>query len=166
MSTISTLRRTALALAIAVVASPWPAAGAFAQTHDHASAVPSKLALDHGRKWTTDAPLRAGMGRIRTLVAPQVAPAHTGKLSPAQYAELSGRIEAEVGTIVANCKLEPNADAMLHLVLADIGAGTDAMAGKTAGLSPQQGLVKVALAVNDYQRHFADPGLQPIRNLH
>jgi hypothetical protein len=80
------------------------------------------MTLNQGRKWATDEPLRAGMGRIRGLVEPQLGAAHAGKLTPAQYRELATQVENEVGGIVANCKLEPKADAMLHLVIADIGA--------------------------------------------
>jgi hypothetical protein len=38
---------------------------------------------------------------------------------------------------------------MLHLVVADLGEGTEAMAGKNAKLPPAQGLVRVALAINE-----------------
>jgi hypothetical protein len=141
---------------------------ALAQTaaHDHGAAAPHKLTLNHGHKWGTDAPLRAGMGRIRQLVEPQLAAAHAGKLTSAQYRELATQVETEVGGIVANCKLEPKADAMLHLVIADIGAGTDTMAGKDAKIRPALGLVKVALAVNQYGSHFDDPGFKPIHTVH
>ena len=71
----------------------------------------------------------------------------------------------EVGGIVANCKLEPKADAMLHLVIAEIGEGADAMAGKTAGVKRAQGLVKVATAVNGYAEHFDHAGFKPIAEL-
>lgn len=137
-----------------------------AQTHSHDEVAPAKLSLDHGRKWATDAPLRDGMSHIRKLVEPQLAPAHAGKLSPAQYAALAGQVEAEVGAIVANCKLEPKADAVLHIVIGQIGAGTDAMAGKSTPQRPAQGLVQVAKAVNDYAGHFDHPGFKPIRNVH
>ncbi len=133
--------------------------------HTHDAATAHKLSLDHGRKWATDEALRNGMRGIRDLVEPQLEAAHAGKLSAAQYGELSTQVEAEVGTIVANCKLEPKADAMLHLVIADLGAGTDAMAGKNPKLQPPQGLAKVALAVNEYGRHFNHPGFRPIRNV-
>jgi len=106
------------------------------------------------------------MGRIRGLVEPQLGAAHAGKLTSAQYRELATQVETEVGGIVANCKLEPKADAMLHLVIADIGAGTDAMAGKDAQTRPALGLVKVAQAVNQYGSHFDHPGFKPIRNVH
>jgi len=166
MKTPNSTRWTIAVMAIAVAAAFSAPALAQTATHDHAAAAPHKLALNEGRKWATDEPLRAGMGRIRGLVGPQLGAAHAGKLTAAQYRELAAKIEAEVGGIVANCKLEPEADAMLHLVIADIGAGTDAMAGKDAKLRPALGLVKVAQAVNQYGSHFDDPGLEPIRNVH
>ena len=42
----------------------------------------------------------------------------------------------------------------------------DAMAGKNAALRPDQGLVKVALAVNAYGSHFDHPGFKPIPGVH
>lgn len=160
-----TLLTTAVAAAAMAAALGTPALAQTA-THDHGAAAPHKLALNQGRKWATDEPLRAGMGRIRGLVEPQLGVAHADKLTPAQYRELATQVETEVGGIVANCKLEPKADAMLHRVIADIGAGTDAMAGKDAKVRPALGLVKVAQAVNEYGSHFDHPGFKPIRNVH
>ena len=148
------------ALVVAAAGTGLSAALAQAQAHDHGA--PAQLSLDQGHKWPTDAALREGMGRIRALVEPQLGAAHAGRLTPAQFTALAGRVEAEVGGIVANCKLEPKADAMLHVVIAEITAGTDAMAGKAAS-APAQGLAQVALAVNDYGRHFEHPGFRPIR---
>ena len=156
---------TATAIAFALVAL---AAGpALAQTHDHGhdTATPAKLGLDHGRKWATDHALRSGMTRIRALVEPQLGAAHEGKLGSAQFAAIAAQIELEVAGIVANCKLEPKADAVLHVVIGEIGAGTDAMAGKSARQRPQQGLVQVAKAANDYASHFDHPDFKPIRNV-
>jgi hypothetical protein len=157
---------TAAVAAAAMAAALGAPALAQTATHDHSAAAPHQLALNQGRKWATDGPLRAGMGRIRSLVEPQLAAAHAGNLTPGQYRALATQVETEVGGIVANCKLEPQADAMLHLVIADIGAGTDTMAGKVAQARPALGLVKVAQAVNQYGSHFDHPGFKPIRNVH
>ena len=83
----------------------------------------------------------------------------------AQYTAIAVRIESEVGGIVANCKLEPKADEALHVVIGEIGAGTDAMTGKVAKQRPAQGLVQVANAVNDYAGHFDHPGFKAIRKI-
>jgi hypothetical protein len=156
-----TLLTAAATMAVAIGA----AAPSQAAPHDHVAA-PHELAMNHGHKWPTDESLRAGMDRIRGLVATQSEAAHAGRLTPAQYRALATQIESEVGGIVANCKLEPAADAMLHLLIADIVAGTDAMAGKDAATRPAAGVLKVAHAVNRYGSQFDHPGFEPIRNVH
>lgn len=156
---------TSLAAAAAALAFQLPAL-AQTSTHDHHAAPSHKLTLNQGQKWATDAPLRTGISRIRALVESQLAAAHAGKLTPAQYRELATQVEVEVGGIVSSCKLEPKADSMLHIVIADIGAGTDAMAGKDTGTRPALGLVKVAEGLNRYGSHFDPPGFKPIRNMH
>lgn len=154
----------ALAAGFAFASPPALAAGsATATEHDHAAAAPAALALNQGRKWVTDKPLRAGMSQIRTLTGQKLDAAHQGKLTPAQYAALAGQIETEVGGIVANCKLEPKADAMLHLVIGEIASGTEAMAGKAAGQRPEQGLAQVANAVNHYGQYFDHPKFKPLQ---
>ncbi|MEJ8836750.1 hypothetical protein [Ramlibacter sp. AN1133] len=77
-----------------------------------------------------------------------------------------GRIEGEVGTIVANCKLPPQPDAALHAILSELLAGTGAMAGRTPGADRAHGLVQVAAAVNDHGRSFEHPGFRPPRARH
>ncbi|MEJ6001138.1 hypothetical protein [Paucibacter soli] len=153
--------RAALAAMLMAGVSAAPATAQPA-AHSHEASAPHKLSLDKGRKWATDAPLREGMSRIRELLAVQLAAAHAGKLDEAGYRELAGQVEAQVGAIVAQCKLEPRADAMLHLVIAELGEGSDAMAGKTGKLRPEQGLIKTAQAVNAYGSHFAHPGFKPL----
>lgn len=155
----------ATAIAVALAFSPAVAtAQATAPAHEHDHATAGKLSLDHGSRWPTDETLRTGMSRIRALVEPQIGPIHAGKLSTAQYGDLAQQIESQVGYIVANCKLDPNADAMLHLVIADIGAGVDAMAGKTPTVRPAQGAAAVVVALNDYGRYFNDPGFKPLKH--
>lgn len=154
---------------LAVAAAAAPATGTAAgppAAHAHDEAHPSALRLNQGRKWGTDPALREGMGHIRTLVAPRVAAAHGGTMGAAEYAALAGKVEVQVAHIVSNCKLPPEADAMLHIVLADLTAGTDAMAGRTAGTTRQQGFVQVLSAIDAYGRTFEHPGFQPIRSAH
>jgi hypothetical protein len=166
---VKTSRLNKLTSAWAAAAIAMSLAGpAIAQTtaHDHDAAAPRALSLNHGHKWATDEPLRKGMSRIRGLVAPQLDAGHSGRLTAVQYRQLASQVEIEVGSIVANCKLEPEADAMLHLVIADLGAGTDAMAGKNPHQRPAQGLATVAQAVNQYGKYFDDAGFKPIHAAH
>lgn len=160
-----------LVTAAAVLAACGPAAmaatpAADAHAHEQPAAGHPTLRLDHGRKWATDAPLRQGMTRIRALVAPQLDAAHAGRMAPADYAALAKKIDGEVAGIVADCKLPPDADGVLHVVLGELMAGTGTMAGSTAGARPQDGLVQVVAAVNTYGRYFAHPGWKPIAETH
>ena len=93
---------------------------------------------------------------------PRLAEIHGNRLNRAGYAKLAAGLEREVGGIVAACKLAPEADAMLHLVLADLGAGIEAMAGKSKGGDPRRGAAKVLGALEDYGRYFDHPGWKPM----
>ena len=109
--------------------------------HHHDGATSAGLSLNNGAKWKTDAPLRQGMKNIRNVLEPQLPAIHNNKLKPAQYQTLVGEINAELSAIVKSCKLDKDADAMLHLVLADIIEGVDALAGenKQKGRAPRGG---------------------------
>ena len=154
--------KSPIALMLALALSSPLAVLAASDAHDHGKSAPHKLELNAGKKWETDAPLRKGMDGIRGLVAPQLKAAHAGKLSAAQYKQLAGKIEREVAGIVENCKLEPAADAQLHGLIAEIGAGVDAMNGKSADTRPVDGLLKVTHAVNQYPHYFDHPGFRAL----
>ena len=130
--------------------------------HAHDQAPGTGLHLNQGRKWATDVPLREGMTKIRALVAPALPAAHAGTMGKAEYAALAAKVETEVGTIVANCKLAPEADAVLHAVISELAGGADAMAGRKPGVAPTKGLLQAAAAVNDYGRYFDHPGWKAI----
>jgi len=150
-------------LSLAFASTPLSAAE---HRHDHGhDSAPAKLALNNGKKWETDAPLRQGMQSIRKLMDASQHDIHEGRLSAAKYGELAKKVNAEVGGIVANCKLEPKADAQLHLVIADILEGVEAMdgGGKKAAMR-HDGAVKVIAALENYAAHFAHPGWKPVKH--
>lgn len=118
---------------------------------------PGKLHLDHDKKWTTDEALRRGMGAIRAAMAERLEAIHQNKLAAADYRALGATVEREVARIVAECKLEPRADAMLHLVIADLMAGAEAMQGKSK-TAPSAGARQVVQALNNYGKYFDHPG--------
>ena len=126
--------------------------------HHHEPGSASKLQLKGGQKWPTDEALRQGMVNIRKAVTPDLPAIQRDKLNTQGYDQLAGKINAQVAYIVQNCHLEKEADAMLHLVLADIMAGADAMAGKDKQVSRQAGALKVVQALEDYGNYFDPPG--------
>ena len=75
-----------------------------------------------------------------------------------RYEALATKVTAEVAGIVQNCKLEPAADAQLHIVIADLMAGAEAMEGKVKGQTRRAGAEKVANALNAYGEHFDHAG--------
>jgi hypothetical protein len=128
---------------------------AAAPAHDHAAA-PAKP-LPAGQRWQTDATLREGMTRIRGAFEPKLAAIHDRKLAPTDYQQLADATGREIANIVANCKLPPDADAALHGILADMGAGMDAMAGKSLD-KQRDGAIKVVAALDRYGQTFQHPG--------
>ena len=108
----------ALAAGFAFVA---PQAGA--QHHDHhaaAAAAPAPAAQRH----MADAPLRTHMGGIRSAVAALEHGEH-GHLDAAQVRVLASGIQEHVRGIVAECKLAPDADAVLHGIIAPLAANAE-----------------------------------------
>lgn len=128
-----------------------------AHEHAHHAAEPAQLTLNNGKKWDTDDNLRQGMSRIRDALSAKVHSIHSGKATTEQYNALAQKTNDELALIVKNCKLDPKADAMLHLVLADIVAGADAMAGKDVKAA-RTGAEKIAGALDNYGTYFAHPG--------
>lgn len=155
-----------LPLAAAMLALPPMALAAQDHHHDHGAVSAQAIELNAGRKWATDDALRQGMGAIRTLAAKALPAAHAGKLTTVGYDALARDIEAQIGQIVATCKLDPKADAQLHIIIADLSAGVDTMRGKHSGEVRADGVVKLARTLNVYGKHFEHPGWRAIRLPH
>ena len=151
------LKQAALAIAASLAFAGPALAAEEAHSHGHA-ATEAKLVLNHGQKWPTDAPLRQGMESIRAAVAKDVDAIHAGKATPGQYKALAERISQEVAGIVQNCKLDPEADAQLHLVIAELMAGAEAMDGAAKSDAALQGAERVAKALNTYGEYFDHAG--------
>ena len=128
--------------------------------HDHgdAHASASALQLNNGQKWATDDSLRQGMSRILTSFEAESAAISSGKMTPERYQSLAKKIHTEITWLVTNCKLDERTDAMLHVVLAELIDGADAMAGRESGVQPHVGALKVRQALDNYAAYFDHPG--------
>lgn len=150
------------ALTVLSLAAAGPSLAATgAHDHDHGTAS-ATLQLNAGKKWETDAPLRAAMGEIRQLMASSLHAIHENKMSAKAYDGLAKKVEAGVGEIVAKCKLPPAADAQLHIVVADLLTGAEQMAGKVKQAKRMDGAVKVIGALDNYGKYFDDAGFRPL----
>lgn len=150
-----------LLLAIAL-ALPLTTLAGEAAKHEHGAAVHTQLELNAGQKWSTDKPLRQAMNNIRSRVAVALPAAHRGQLTPAQYDALGTEVAAQIGDIVQNCKLDPQADAQLHVIVGDIMAGIDTAAGKQHDQERALGVVRIAQSLNSYGKYFDHAAWKPI----
>ncbi|HJW26055.1 MAG TPA: hypothetical protein VJ576_14265 [Rhodocyclaceae bacterium] len=151
-------KATALLAAALLALSPALQAGEAASGHDHhGHAAPQKLQLNAGKPWPTDASLRQAMGNINQAMAEALPRIHKNRFTPGDYQGLAAKVQGEIAYAVENCRLEPEADAMLHLVIADLAGGAEAMAGKGKA-SGHDGAVKVLAALQSYGRYFDHPG--------
>lgn len=158
-------KKMAATLSVAVLLGMSPAiapAQDHSHGHSHEAAEPAQLSLNNGKKWPTDDNLRQGMGRIRNALAAELPAIHSGKATAEQYRALARQANNEIAFMVKNCRLGQEADAMLHLVLADIIAGADAMAGQDSSKA-HKGAAKVANALKNYAAYFDHPGWRGLK---
>jgi hypothetical protein len=105
-------------------------------------------------RYATDASLRNGMADIRSVVGMLEHAGH-GHLDAMQVRKLAASIERSIGGIVANCKLDPQADAALHGIIGRLGAGVAALKERPGDAAP---VARMREALEDYARMFDDPG--------
>ncbi|MFZ2542211.1 MAG: hypothetical protein WAW75_10650 [Gallionella sp.] len=161
------LKKIAATLSAAALLSVG-AGAALAQDHGHShdaghdSGGAAQLTLNNGKKWATDANLRQGMSRIRDALAAELPAIHAGKATAKQYRALAQKANDQIEFMVKNCKLDEAADAMLHLLLADITAGADAMMLQDSGKA-RKGAEKIAHALENYATYFDHPGWRGLK---
>lgn len=149
---------TVILVAAAALAHP---VSAVEEHHHHGenSAAVHKLQLNAGKKWATDAALRQSMDDINKAMATALPLIHKGRFGNSDYATLATTISQKVGYAIEHCKLDAKADAMLHLVIAELMVGTEIMEGKTAA-ARHDGAVRARQALASYGKYFQHPNWQ------
>jgi hypothetical protein len=109
--------------------------------------------------WATDAPLREGMRRIREAVLVVLPDYRRHALQQVDATALAVEIESSIGYLFANCRLEPDADAVLHGLLAQLLQGAAALRSNPSGGA---GLPDVLSALERYPHLFVDAQWQTI----
>lgn len=130
------------------------------QHHDHHGAAPAAgLHLNAGTQWETDATLRQVMDDINRALAQALPAIHRERFSKRDYAALAATVEQKVAYAVEHCRLAPEADAVLHVVIADMLGGAEMMHSKSA---PRRhaGAVRLRQALQSYGTSFQHPGWQ------
>lgn len=146
------------AVVLVVTATPGQMALAAEDHHHHgeSSTAVQKLQLNAGKKWATDTALRQSMDGINQAMATALPLIHQDRFSDADYATLATTINQKVGYAIEHCKLDAKADAMLHLVIAELMAGAEIMEGKTT-TARHDGAVRVRQALESYGKYFQHP---------
>ncbi len=139
--------------------------------HEHGSEATGLTLDDGGRKWATDEALRTGMQAIRAQLMALPEPA-----LPEQRQQLAAGIRDQVSYLIAHCKLEPRADAVLHVLIGQLLAGADALetagnntpgseaagaenvASRTAQTGKPDAIQALHSALADYGQYFDHPG--------
>lgn len=151
-----------LLLLSACSAPPAPAAPAapsapVAQAKDgHENHAPTAAPQEiPAQRYATDAPLRKGMAQIRSAVD-ALGHYERGHMNAEQAVTFATTIQEQVAYLIANCKLDPDADAALHGIIAKLGAGAAALKTDPANLAA---IPPMREALVDYERTFDDPAL-------
>lgn len=143
----------AAALAILAWAPP-----ALAQDHANHGGQGALAAPAATGRFTPDATLSNEMAEIRSALAERLSAIQTGKLDDADYAALGAALEGRITTIVRECRLPPDADAVLHVTIARMLTAASTM--KRGGSTPEQrrdAAVAAVRAYDDYGARFDDP---------
>lgn len=123
--------------------------------HNHGHAAAAAMTLNNGQRWETDEPLRTGMQRIRDAVEKTFAARASGQLTTADTRALSATVQENVNYLIENCKLSPEADAVLHVLITEMLSSTAQLAQNPTA---HEGLDQMAQALHNYSEYFDHPG--------
>lgn len=131
------------------------APGAVRAQHDHAAHVHiTQPVPPPAQRWTADATLRDGMGRIHTALD-ELRHYEMGHMDATMALDRVGLIEQAATGIFAKCKLAPEQDAVLHGMLVPLLGAAQKLKTNPQDMAQVQAMRK---AVADYPRYFTDSG--------
>ncbi|HEX5959883.1 MAG TPA: hypothetical protein VFY97_01380 [Rhodanobacteraceae bacterium] len=150
-----------LPTAVLVCALLAPSVALAQQNSHHPSHVPE--ASSSQATFKPDATLSREMAAIRAAFARRLDSIRVGELNDAEYATLGRDLEGRLGTIVRECKLPPDADAVLHGYIARMltAAGTMQRTSEPVERRREAALA-VVVAYDDYGTRFIDPAWQAL----
>lgn len=134
-----------------------------------AAAIPSSIATDNGEsharngasRLAHDARLHARVQAIRTAMRE----ARTARHRPAVLRTLADRVEQAAGHMVEDARATPSTEAVVHVLLADLYSGADALRSSSKS-ARTIGLARIDGALHEYGLRFdppstvmTDPGL-------
>lgn len=130
-----------------------------ADAHDAHDEHGPRPVLAEGQRWETDAPLRKAMSGIRDDVAKNLPAYHESRLQAADAEALAASVQDNVNYMIANCQLEPEPDAVLHVMIGEMMGAATALREDPASA---EGVPRLVSVVNDYEATFDHEDLEPL----
>ncbi|WP_152620124.1 hypothetical protein [Lysobacter sp. A03] len=130
-----------------------------ADAHDAHEDHGPRPVLAEGQRWETDPPLRKAMSGIRDDVAKNLPAYHDSRLQAADAEALAASVEDNVNYMIANCQLEPEPDAVLHVMIGEMMGAATALREDPAST---EGVPRLVSVVNDYEATFDHEELEPL----
>lgn len=127
--------------------------------HAHGTDHSAALMPPEGQRWATDEPLRAAMTRLRATIEQALAAQENGSPDVIDAQALAQTVEREVAFMIENCKLPPEPDAALHVL---IGQMLSAAHKLKESPSDTKTVSELAQALDAYGEHFDHPGWTPL----
>lgn len=115
------------------------------------------MELNQGQKWEIDDALFQGMNELHKVVSTALEGVEANTLKADDYTNMSGEITTQFTYIMENCNLEPEPDIQLHILLSNIIQNIEVIEGKVDGEQPEDGVLKMAEALNSYGEYFNHP---------
>lgn len=138
--------------AIAVAGSP-------ASGHEGHHLPPSGLMLNGEARWSTDTALRIGMNGIREAVVSTLHGVGERPMTAQEASVLADTIQNQVSYMIANCKLTPQADGVLHVLLGQLLEGAAALKQNPADATALHTIIG---ALKNYPVYFDHPDWKPV----
>ncbi|WP_313222377.1 DnrO protein [Stutzerimonas nitrititolerans] len=120
----------------------------------HAHGEQVSISAPDGQRWATDPSLREGMSRIQDAVQQALPSAPQAPLGAAEAAQLRDTSNDAIAYMVDNCELPAEADAALHLLLAELIEGANAL---SQAERREAGLEHIVTALQHYAETFDEP---------
>jgi len=121
--------------------------------HGHSENSAAGMVLNDGKKWKTDQALRQGMQKINDAVMSAVDAYHHDALTQKDADRVSVQITTQVNYLIKNCKLVPEADATLHVLIGDLLSAAENIKADPSSSEGMPGAVQSLIAYPKYFEH-------------
>lgn len=117
----------------------------------HSKQADTQLTLNDGKKWEIDQVMNENMSKIMKENTRLASLKSAKEVTTKDYNKLSELIATSAHNIVTKCKLEPKADEVFHIILADLYIVSEHLKDSK---KPQHAIEKLNETLSSYQKYF------------